>query len=544
MSAEFNARALRLTVTQWAPGIRPTWTVSQIRAALRAHTEGDFSQSALLADAMMQDDALPGELEKRVNAVIQSDCDLRPVSKHDADGKDVPVEASKQLTEQLFGEDWYHWFPEDELSDLLTWFRMLRVAVGTLDWTRGPNKWTPRLRVLHPQFLMRQPFDGVWYYQSREGRQVVTPGDGQWILLTDGQRGYARSSIIALAVSWIIKQLALRDWNRYNERHGLPIVKAFAPMVADEGDREEFFEDVKALNTETTMLLPTHMIADSADAKYDLELLEAKDTAWETFPKLVDRQDRKFQVHFCGGNLGSEVSDKGSRAAADTHKGVLRDLATGDEKRFSTQLRDQGFKPIVAFNAGPNRVDDTPWPHWTTEASEDTKGKAEGQKAFGDALTAFKTAGYKVTNIDELSEQFGVELEEQEPPKPPPGTPPPGMPPAGGAGGKQPPPPPAGKAKLARGDDTDPGFENGADYVDRLVESGTRRAADALAVDIAAILRVVQAAETPAMLRAGLAALYSGMDQTELGRVLERARLMAELAGKYSVIEDVLDAAE
>src|SRR5678815_3054838 len=96
---EFNARALRLSVTQWTPGIQPTWTVGQIRSAIRNHLDGDFSGSAKLADGMMQDDELPGSLEKRVNAIIQSDWSLRPVTQKGKNGEDEPVPASEQLTE-------------------------------------------------------------------------------------------------------------------------------------------------------------------------------------------------------------------------------------------------------------------------------------------------------------------------------------------------------------------------------------------------------------------------------------------------------------
>lgn len=403
-------------ISHWSPGIKTTWTVAEVRNALRLHSEGDFSQSAQLVDAMGEDDVIPGLFEKRVDAVLGSDFCLEPVDQPNR-------QLSKRIADR-FEPLWWDIFPESECSEFLGWYRKLGASVATLDWERGGSTWTARLRTLHPQFLRRDPFRNVWTYQAKEGLLDVTPGDGRWLLLVDGQRGWMNGAVRAIAITWISKQLGLRDWNRYNERHGLPIIKAYAPAIAEESDTLQFWEDIKGLQSETTAQLPTHL---DGDAKFDLELLEAKDQAWQTFEKLLERADRRFMVHILGSNLSTEVSGTGSLAATKVHRGVEISKATADAQKLSTELRRQGLLPIVAYNIAAS-IDVIPWPKWDTAPAEDDGENAKAAKSFGEALVQFSKAGYEVENLDEVSERYGVKLKKL----PKPATPAPGEPPAPG----------------------------------------------------------------------------------------------------------------
>lgn len=403
-------RQVQRTVTQWTPGIKPTWTVKEVRSALRLHAEGDFSQSALLVDTMGEDDELPGALEKYVDSVIGSDFRL-----------DAVEEPNHQLSERLasqYGDVWWELFPESELDNFLRWYRMLGVAIGVLDYEAGASKWTATLRVLHPQFLHWSPVRKKFIYSAQEGLLEVEPGDGRWVMLIDGARGWMRAGVRALAITWIGKQLAIRDWNRYNERHGLPIIKAMAPAIADDEDREQFWEDIQGIASETVAQLPTHL--DENGAAFDLDLLEAKDRSWETFPKMLERADRKFQVYLLGANIAAEVVTQGARATADVHRGVERQKATAAAKKLSTELRWQALWPIVTFNVASVALAVVPWPCWDTSPPEDDIAHAEAIGELGNALAQLKTAGYEVEeqSLNELQERYGVKLKKLPAPEP------------------------------------------------------------------------------------------------------------------------------
>lgn len=395
-----QARDVALAVTQWSTGIKPTWTISDVRNALRQHADGLFQLSAQLVDSFGEDDLIPGLEEKRIDAVLGSDFCLEPVDEPNA-------QLSKRLATK-YGPLWWDMFPEGETGELLKWFRMLGVGVAVLDWERTANSWTPHLRTLHPQFLRFDQARRIFVYTAQEGELDVTPGDGKWILLTDGSRGWMRGMVRSLAINWIAKQLTIRDWNRYNERHGLPIILARAPAIADSPDQEAFWDDIKSLGSETVAQLPSDL--NDKGARFDLELLEAKDGSYASFKDQLDRIDRRTMITVLGSNLATEVNGAGSLAATTAHRGVEVAKATADAQKLSTELRRQALFPAIAFNYAGTRIDVVPWPKWDTEPPEDDKTQADAAAAIGLAFKNFSDAGYDVENLDEVEERYGVKL--------------------------------------------------------------------------------------------------------------------------------------
>lgn len=511
-------------ITGWTPGVRTTgWTVRRVHSAINAHATGSFLESALLADTMLTDDEIPGVLEKRVNAVLGSDFSLV-----------VPEEGNKALAERIQKElepQWWDAFPEGELDEFIRSYRMLGVAVGVLDWTQSANRWTPRARFLSPQYLRFDDEKERFFYSAREGEFPVTPGDGQWLLLTDGRRGWLRASVRALAVTWLIKQLTWRDWSRYNERHGLPIVKAMVPAIALEEDREQFIEDLENLNSEIVATLPTHL--DESGASFDLQLLEATDRNWESFERAIARCDRKFQIHFLGQNLTTEIDKNGSRAAAEVHRGVERDKAKADAEKMGTSLREQAMVPWVTYNYAGATLAETSWPKWDTSPPDDQQTEAAAKKTFGEALTAIKAGGYRVANLDELAEKYNLKLEKVEITPIPAANAPENAPPAA----------PTTDEKLTLASkaavEDNAGFIAGQGYADALVDYATNQSVPFLSEDVTAVLQVLEQAQDYGDLRQRLREKYRELSPEKFSALVEKYVIIAELAGRAAVMQDL-----
>lgn len=533
-SAREMSRAVSLAVTQWTPGIKPRWTISEVRHALRLHSTGDFSLSSLLVDAMGEDDSIPGLLEKLVDSVLGKEFCLNPVDK-----------PNRQLSKRIATElepIWWDMYPEPELDEFVRWYKMLGVGLAVLDWDRSPDRWSPRLRTLHPQFLWRDQANQKWWYTAREGMLEVTPGDGRWVMLIDGQRGWMRGLVRPTAIPWIGKQLTIRDQGRYNERHGFPIVLARVPAIADDGDKDDFWEDLQDIQQETVAALPTHVDGESADAKFDLDLLEATDQSSKTFGDTLDRWDRRLTILFLGGNQSTEVTDKGTHASASSHADQLSDRGTSIEKKLSTQIRRQCVYPTCAFNYAGATLDVVPWPHWNTEPPEDTLLEAQDQKAFGDAVDAVQKAGYEIDNLDELAEKHGLKLTKKEPPAPAvvpkPAVPSPddpvipGTEPIAARGGLV--------RILASGASTSEnrGFIEGQLYVDAVVEGVSALADAALKPTLDAILEELDAATDYEDLAKRLRARYVTMSPADLSELVYRAMIVGGLAGNRAVTQD------
>ena len=115
------ASVARQVVTPWQTGLRPTWTIGAIRAALLSHRSGEFAQAAQLFDSMLEDDEFPGDLQKRINALLRSEFSL----KIDEDRK---LNRRESQVEDLFPE----MVPDGELFDLIASWLVLGVGVDLL----------------------------------------------------------------------------------------------------------------------------------------------------------------------------------------------------------------------------------------------------------------------------------------------------------------------------------------------------------------------------------------------------------------------------
>ena len=152
---------MRRIYTPYAPGIQPTWSVSQVRGALTSHELGNFDTSARLAEAMGRDDRLSAVLETRVKGLLGLPFRL--------DATDQDDEQAKRIAEEL-DRDWFDMIPEDELAELLRWRILMGFAVASLEWTTEANKWRPRVKVWNPQYPPR-----MWpCFPLRRGNRVTT----------------------------------------------------------------------------------------------------------------------------------------------------------------------------------------------------------------------------------------------------------------------------------------------------------------------------------------------------------------------------------
>lgn len=536
------------------PDLSSKWTLMTADAAITAHERGDFSQSARLVDAMGRDDRIEGCLTTRAQAVNGLDFELlaadAPRGNARKSGKPVTISPQTQALADEFAKPWARLVTESIVEEILKWRVMLGFAVGELIWydATGALKDAPqRLKIWHPQFI-RWDFElQAFVVQTRDGEVKITHGDGKWVVFgNDAPRPWMRAAARSLWIIWLGRQLGWRDLNLFGERTGQGVLAVMRPA----GDAEESQRLVRQLAAMWRGIVADLPQGGPNDPKSELSMLETGADE-EVFEVIMTKAETCIAIRLLGQNLTTEVQG-GSYAATKEHGKVRQDFVEADTDGLSTDTQTGITEPWAERRAGSRDL--APYPYWQAEEPEDIKAVAEGQKAFGEGIAAVENAGYEVTNVDELAEKHGLKVKKKPAPEPgsidggissngkpvPPGT----AKPANSNVGEKPEPKAAGAKLVASAlDDNrsdDPGFQNGQTYLDNLVTVGTRRASEALAIDIANILRVVQAAESPQALRAGLAALYAGMDQTEFGVVLERARTMAELAGKYSVIEDVM----
>jgi phage gp29-like protein len=204
----------------------------------------------------------------------------------------------------------------------------------------------------------------------------------------------------ALAVPWIARNWATRDWIRSSEVHGMPIRLADVPAMANKEDKGNFVHSLTSIGREAVVGCPVNVDG----TKFDVRLLEAHNNSWEVFRGLIDRCDTAITLTLQWQTLTTEVKE-GSFAAARVHSDVKQSALEFDDQSLAHDLWQQVARPFAAWNFGD--AEKAPWTHHDVEPQEDVNAKALGLQAFATAVASLKQQGIPV-DVAELARECGI----------------------------------------------------------------------------------------------------------------------------------------
>ncbi len=368
------------------------WTPNGIKAALGAHKVGQFAQSAMLVDDAFGDDRVQATLGSRTGALFSQDV-YHAQAAADVDGacRDAWIKQWQGFAALRPEEVAKRWAHQSVMSEAKRWAIMMGFSVSELLWDTSVTPWRVTLKPWHPQFIYYRWDIRRFVASTTEGPVVIEPGAGKWFVHAPFgmYRGWIHGAIRAVADKWIIKQLAWRDRARYNERHGLPIIKAYVPAAGDAKQKELFIQSMSSLGQEAVVGLPQNV----DETGYELELLEARDRASATFRETIEDADRAIILTIKSQNLTTEVSE-GSFAAARQHGGTEQVTLEFDDATFSQDFHEQVGRPYAMLNFGD--PDKAPYSSWDVSPIEDRAAEAASTLDASTALTALKASGVPV----------------------------------------------------------------------------------------------------------------------------------------------------
>ena len=354
------------------------WTVAKVRCALDAHEAGDFTESARLAAAFDRDDRIAPCLDDRANALVgagAAEFSLEPA--------DDFVQRSKATIARL---DWY------QSTCCSSWLRRtlktgikMGVSVSAIPWERTKAAWIPREPI-------HWPSEHVWWSESEScymantmtGAVPVRAGDPNWFLFTPGgAESWMAGAVRGLGMPYIMRTFTPRDWSRFNERHGLPIIVINEPgVVSNPAERVAFYQGIKRMGSSGIIRAPQ---GKDEGSSYGVDLLEAKARSFDSFDKFLDRLNVAIAIYLKGQNLTTEVS-QGAYASTGWHMRIRKDYAENDADSLSEAIRAQLLIPFGRFNlpSWDDRI--APWPTWNLEIPEDQKQVSEGLLAGAKAI--------------------------------------------------------------------------------------------------------------------------------------------------------------
>lgn len=353
-------------------GFTGDWGAERIEQALLAHKQGHFLLSAQLAEDVEADDRVAIALETRAAGLmglpLQVEAAVVPPEGAEADPDALlAAEMAKALKVEWEAEDW-----TSALLEALTW--MILVGFGLLEvvWKGDADHWTFELRSWHPSFVWYNWASRRYVVNTAEGPVEIEPGDGKWFLMTwrGAYRAWMRGAVRSLASIWLVRQDAVRDQARFNEVYGLAIRKAIVPQKADEKDKDRFFDSVAEAGSEMVIACPR----DEQGEGFDIELVEATATGWQTFDNTKTDSDKRISIRLLGQNLTTDV-EGGSYAAANVHKQVKGEFLRADERAVMRGLFVQVLRLWALFNYG--RPDLAPKPSLPVAPPEERKAEAD-----------------------------------------------------------------------------------------------------------------------------------------------------------------------
>lgn len=528
-------------------------SVELVKGAItQLETSGYFDRAAMVVDAMGRDDRISGVMLTRAGALPALPLDMEPRG----DGR------QKTAVAREAEEGFEDWFPDHALTDLLRWGIMLGVGLGQLVWKFSESRWTFTMNVWHPRYIRYDFSTDQYEVTTAAGPVKIEPGDGQWVLFTPyGQRGWMHGKVRSLHVPWLLRQWAMRDWARSSEVHGNPVKLAMMPSGAPDDDKKRFVLELANISSEAVVALP-RVSGGTDNDNFDVRLLEAATDSHTTFKELIAEANTCVAISLLGQNLTTEVKG-GSYAAAVMHQMIRNDVLESDAEHLGQCLRDQALRWWATYNFGNAVL--APMPCWRTMPASDSVTRGQGLKALGDGLLALKTAGAQ-PDIDAILEEDGVPVKAPAEDVPPPAAQGVASPDAAQADSKAAQDAKAGAQALPR--PTQPTATAtaspremkllallasqkepkapaaaiaGQAYVDDLGGAFTKEGAKAMRPDLAAVVKLIDEAEDFPALRAGLLKLYGDLDKKQMARLLEQALVMAELAGRHAVLEDLAD---
>lgn len=465
-------------------------TPERLARIFKEADQGDLYRQAELFEEMEEKDAhLSSILQKRKNAVLGLDWDVIAYSDepHDQAVREFIVEALDRIPAL-----------EEAFLDLLDAIGK-GYAVSEIMWeVSGGRAWVKELK---------------WRHQKR----FTFSEDGRLLLVTDSaptgegvpehkfivHRYKARSGhpsrqgvLRVCAWMYLFKNYSVKDWVQFAEVYGMPLRLGKYDPSASKEDREALMQAVTQLGSDAAGI-----ISKSTEIQF-VEAVKGTANVYEALTRFCNAEMSKAVL---GETLTTEVGERGSYAASQTHGQVRQDILEADCKALAETLRRDLIRPLVLFNFGPGAR--LPWIRFHFEPPEDLERTAKVYAVL------VQDIGLPIA-AEHIYEKFGV-------PKPEPGQQivvPPGI-------GALP-------ARLL----PFRAVPDPQDAVDRLADRCVARALEPVGRMAEEIMRAVERARDLEELREELAELYATLPADEFEDLLARALYAADLYGRWTAI--------
>jgi phage gp29-like protein len=198
-------------------------------------------------------------------------------------------------------------------------------------------------------------FKGGMYGRARRGRDAQPMSEPLSAFKFAVHVAKAKSGLpvrggIARAAGWayLFKNYMLKDWVTFAEVFGQPVRIGKYQAGATETDKRTLLRAVANIGTDAAAIIPESMM---------IEFIQAQRGASpELYQRFCEYMDAQVSKAVLGQTLTTELArGAGSRAAAEVHNTVRRDIMAADARRLAATVTRDLVRPIVDLNLGPRR---------------------------------------------------------------------------------------------------------------------------------------------------------------------------------------------
>lgn len=501
----------RIPAAKWLSNQRlEVWhgiTPDKMAALFRRADMGDLAAVEELWSAIQRMDGhVHCETGKRQRAVSKLDDQLVPASEGDVDNKICDFVRENVLEHPQF----------EQLKNALNAAPMTGIACAEPVWAEvGGKIIIKEFRRLPVSRLTYTGLDGLlldWPMLLTDEQPSGVPLDPRNIILHCGnvlaEHPVRMGAFRPVAWMVMLKHYSIKDWWRFGESFGIPMRLGKYDQGASPEDRLNLFDAVRLLGSDGAAVV-------SKDT--EIALLEAASSGNSAIFYEVQNAACNAEISkaIIGATLATEVGTKGgSRAAADTHLEVQKDLLIGDGKLLAATISQQLIKPLVQLNFGPS----APLPKYrlTLPEREDYEKKTKWLEAVANRVPLA---------VSDYYEQYGLrrpEIDEET------------------VGGTAPPKKAPQMLSAKRSAPADPQRQQDERQavIDRLAARAAEETAAEFARNQAEIVAAVRKAKDWNEALSAVAALFPQLETKQLNRLLAQSMTAAQVYGRKTGQDD------
>lgn len=207
--------------------------------------------------------------------------------------------------------------------------------------------WRPEIVEGREQLTCQFNFVPLWFFENRHGMMKFLAQEGMYDGEPMGRNDWmvtcGMGLMKATAVSYMYKNLSLKDWVNFNEKHGMPWLHAKSVAKYESPEWNALVEALQDAANEYAL------VTGQGD---ELQVVNTGNAGSIPFPELVERMDRFIAALWRGGDL-STMAKGGDPVGSNPQQDEASAIEQGDAMWISETLQMKIDPIVIAYHFGP-----------------------------------------------------------------------------------------------------------------------------------------------------------------------------------------------